>query len=435
MNASSFRTRRSFLRHGLTLIGGAATVPTFLQRTATALAGERGTKATDKSRDERVLVVIQLAGGNDGLNTIIPVRDDAYYRARRNLAIARGDALKLTDDLALHPQAVGLKSLFDAGLLSIVQGVGYPNPNRSHFTSTDIWMSADPTERTHTGWIGRYFDCSCRGDDPPEPKLGIALTGEAPLALSGRRYQPIAFGSPDQLSWRPGRGAAGAEKAFAKLNRPADDHSADGALKPAALLAYLQRTALDAQLSAEQIQRAAGTSPSSRRPRDLELLRPDRGGDIGPQLRSVARMIAAGLPTRVYYVSMRGFDTHANQQGAHARLMEQLGEGLSAFFGELKESGQDQRVLAMTFSEFGRRVAENGSGGTDHGAAAPLLLAGPSIKPGVHGKHPSLTDLDNGDLKWHTDFRRVYASVLSNWLKADARKILGGEFGGMNLFA
>ncbi|MCK6486152.1 MAG: DUF1501 domain-containing protein [Phycisphaerae bacterium] len=439
MNNITFATRRTFLNRGLTLLGGAATVPAFLERTACALAGpadvpKSGGKPGVKA--ERVLVVVQLAGGNDGLNTVIPVRNDDYYRARPQLGIPRDAALRLTDELGLHPEATGLKELYDEGLLSIVQSVGYPNPDRSHFKSTDIWMTADPEERMHSGWLGRYFDCTCKGNDPVDSRRGIALTSESPLALHSGRFRPVSFAAPDQLTWRPGPSHDGAEQAFAKLNRPdrrADDgHLPDGTLKPVSMLDYLQRTAMDARLSAEQIQKAAGEGEGRQRRRPLDFLRPGRT-DLSQQLRMVARMIAAGLPTRVYYASMGGFDTHANQRGTHQNLMRQLGAALSTFFADLRQNGHLDRVLLMTFSEFGRRVAENASGGTDHGAAAPMFLAGAPVAAGLHGEPPGLADLDRGDLKWKIDFRQVYASVLSDWLKTDSRAVLGGEFDGLKL--
>ena len=440
MSNFTFNTRRAFLHRGLTLVGAATTVPAFLERTAWALDDPHDaplTKSKPGVPSERVLVVVQLAGGNDGLNTIIPFTNDNYYRLRPRLSLAKDDVLRLNDELGLHTAAEGLKELYDEGLLSVVQAVGYPNPNRSHFQSTDIWMSADPGEAAHSGWLGRYFDCTCKGNDPPDPQSGIALTAEAPLALMGARYRPVAFSTPDQLTWRPGPGNDGAEDAFAKLNQPDQGGRASrragsaAAAAKASTIDYLHRTALDARLSAEQIQTAAGMQVGRRR-REVDFLRPNRT-DLAGQLRMVARMIAAGLPTRVYYVSMGGFDTHANQLQTHENLMRNLGRALATFVSDLKASGDIDRVLVMTFSEFGRRVEENASGGTDHGVAAPMFLIGKPAIPGIHGEHASLTDLDNGDLKWKIDFRRVYAAILSGWLKADPKRILSGDFGGMKL--
>lgn len=439
MSEPVIHTRREFVQKGLTLLSAAATVPYFLDRTAWAMADPFDVKRTGGrpgNVDERVLVVLQLAGGNDGLNTVIPFQNDAYYRARPRIGIARDEALKVTDQLGFHPRAEGLKKLYDAGLLAVVQGVGYPNPNRSHFVSTDIWSTGDPTEATHNGWIGRYFDCTCSGSQRPESKLGIALTSEAPLAMAGARFSPVSFGSPDELTWR-GPGARGPGRAaFEKLNKVSKQRrskkSPDAPLNEAGALAYLERMAMDARASAAEIQEAAGTGgggPGGRRRLGL-LGGQGRGGELGQQLTMVRRMIAAGLKTRVYYVSMGGFDTHAQQPGRHQQLMGQLGEALADFVDGLKADGLLDRVLVMSFSEFGRRVAENGSQGTDHGAAAPLFVVGSRVKAGFHGEHPGLEpeQLDQGDLKWLIDFRSIYAAVLEDWLKADSRKILGGEF-------
>lgn len=424
-------TRRQFLKGGLTLVSAGATVPLFLDRTAWAISGDPDdiplVKHKPGNTDGRVLVVLQLAGGNDGLNTIIPFEDDRYYAARPRLGIAKKDVLRVNDQIGLNPEAKGLKSLYDNGLLSIVQGVGYPNPNRSHFVATDIWSTGDPSEATHNGWLGRYFDCTCSGKPRPDPKQGIAITSEVPLAMQGEKFSPVSFSTPDELTWR-GPGARGRGRtAFEKLNQPHSRKSRDeGAPQDeASALAYLERMAMDARASAEEIQKAAGAGKAKRggrRRRGRNALEGD--------LEMVRRMIRAGLDTSVYYVSMGGFDTHANQAGQHNNLIKQLSDAVKAFVDGLKEDGQLDRVMIMTFSEFGRRVAENGSGGTDHGAAAPLFVIGGDVKAGVHGKHPSLEpgDLDRGDLKWGIDFRSVYATVLDNWLQTDSKKILNGSF-------
>ncbi len=430
MDVDTIHTRRAFLNRGLALVSAGAAVPFFLDRTALAVSGPR------RSAGGRVLVVLQLAGGNDGLNTVVPYRNDLYYQARPRLGIAKDDVLKIDDTVGFHPQAVGLKQLYDDGLLGIIQGVGYPNPNRSHFVSTDIWSTADPRERMHEGWLGRYLDGQGGKSKRPAPKLGIALTAQAPLAMTGSRFGPVSFSSPDELTWR-GPGAAGAGKrAFEKLNQAkrSKRRSEAAVVDEAGALAYLCRVAMDARASASEIQAAAGMGRGRRAQRG----RPNRrgGGQLANQLTMVRRMIAAGLETKVYYVSMGGFDTHAGQAGKHQNLLKQLGDALAAFVSELKADGLLNRVTVMTFSEFGRRVAENGSQGTDHGAAAPLFIVGNRIKAGVHGKLPSLEPdkLDRGDLAWHTDFRSVYAAVLSDWLRADARRILGGNFEKLAIF-
>lgn len=414
-----YTSRREFISGGLTLLSTAGTLPLFLGHTLQALAAD---DPTPKKKDDsqRILVVIQLAGGNDGLNMIVPCEMDAYYRARKQIAIAKKDALPLKDGFALHPSATGLKELFDAGQLAVVHGVGYPNPNRSHFTSTDIWATADPQQRTNSGWLGRYFDACCSGTDPdPEPIKGIALNDETPLAMSGDRFMPLAFENPDSLSWRAGGKDAKANEIFRKLNN-IDGELPEGAKGHAA---FLQRAALKAQISADQIKAATGSNIGARRQGLF-----DRGGGLGRNLQMVARMIAADLPTKVYYVSMGGFDTHTGQQGRHQRLMTELGNSIKTFYDELAEHKLADRVLLMTFSEFGRRVEENASGGTDHGEAAPLILAGPKVIGGMHEKFPAMDELHRGDLAFTTDFRRVYATVLDQWLKLPSKKVLTQGF-------
>lgn len=398
-----YTTRREVLTGGLRLLSAAATLPLFLQHTARALAEPtRGSRRKDDAG--RVLIVLQLAGGNDGLNTVIPVENDLYYKARPRIGIPRAQALTLTDGLALHPAATGLKTLYDAGRLAIVQGVGYPNPNRSHFVATDIWESADPRQRLHNGWLGRYFDACCGGADP-QPLDGVALVQEAPLAMQGDQFAPLTFSSPRELAWNAGERDAKAAAAFDALNRrgAAPPTSQPASANPAA--DYLQRSALEALVGADEIRAATGN----------ESLR-GRGGGLGQQLAMVSRMIRAGLPTRVYYVSLGGFDTHSGQLGRQQQLLRQLGDALEDFVAALARDKLLDRVLVMTFSEFGRRVQENASGGTDHGEAAPVFLIGGRVVPGLHEQHPNLAQLHRGDLAFGCDFRRIYAAILRNWL-------------------
>lgn len=417
-NQPLFTSRREFLSGGLTFLSAASTIPVFLGHTARALAGPDPTPA--KGKDQRILVVVQLAGGNDGLNTIVPVEMDDYYRARPRLAIPKKDALKLANGLGLHPAATGLKELFDEGRMAVVQGVGYPNPNRSHFSSMDIWHTADPTLRRHDGWIGRYFDACCKGSDPgPEPIAGIALMKESPLAMQGDRFTPLSFENPDSLTWRSPRRDGAAEDVFKKLNNidgdfPREAHE---------MARYLQRAALKAQVGADEIRSAAGRSLRGGRPG--RGLGGGGGGPLGEQLRLVARLIAADLPTRVYYVSMGGFDTHTGQQGRHQQLMTQFGNAMKQFVDTLEDAGLLDRVLIVSFSEFGRRVQENASGGTDHGEAAPMFLFGSKIQPGLHEPHPDLSRLRRGDLEFRCDFRRVYSAVLRDWLTMNPEDVLG----------
>jgi uncharacterized protein (DUF1501 family) len=294
-----------------------------------------------------------------------------------------------------------------------VQGVGYPNPNRSHFTSMDIWHTAN-TEAHGNGWIGRYFDCTCNGT--PVPEGAVAIGRESPLAMQGAIQKPVSFESAELFRW------LGEDLAKdGSLKKPYDEINRGGSLDnvdPDSQLGFLTRTALDAQVSSERIRAAVAKRP----------LVPYPGGNLSRQLQTVGAMIRDGMKTRVYYVSLGGFDTHANQTPTHANLMRQLGDSLNAFYKDMKAQGNSGRVLTMVFSEFGRRVTQNASGGTDHGCAAPMYFIGEKVKPGLLGTHPSLTDLDDGDLRFNVDFRSVYTAVLEDWMGAPADKILGKQF-------
>jgi uncharacterized protein (DUF1501 family) len=441
-------TRRAFLSKGLVLASAASTLPSFLENSALAMmqgAGDLGSRPGVP--DERILVVVQLSGGNDGLNTVIPYSNPAYHTARPGIRVNERDALALNDEVGLHPRLTGLKQLHDDGLLSVVQGVGYPNPNRSHFVSMDIWHTADASA-TGPGWLGRYIDNECCGARPKNTRPpnesaaqpasstspAIALSGDAPLALRGRHSQPVSFESPELFRWTGD--ALGIESPLPLSGRgegeglapPPIERSEMGGGRgeglpesPNSALAFLTRTALDAQVSSDAIRRAARSAPLTNWPRS----------ELAQQLQLVSAMIAAGLPTRVYYTSMGGFDTHAQQGGAfgrHAQLLQQFGDAMRAFYAELKAQRNDARVLTLCFSEFGRRVSQNASNGTDHGAAAPVFLAGPMVRKGVLNAHPSLTNLDDGDLRFSVDFRSVYAGVLADWLKADPNEVLGQRF-------
>ena len=407
-------TRRIFLQKGLTLLGASATVPAFLGRTAWAMADPLDVKNTQATtgKDGKVLVVVQLAGGNDGLNTICPYADDAYYAARPGLAKRQGDLVRLDDHVGLNKAAEDLMDLFGQGWGNVIHGVGYPNPDRSHFRSTDIWESARPDLATpKDGWLGRFFDAQCAGVDPkhpnkpaapPDATAGVAMNDELPLAMQGRRVTPMTFENPADYQYG-GRDVGG----FTQVNQVGggDDN-----------LDFLTRTALDAKASSDRILSAVnGFTSSAQYP----------ANGFGQGLRTTAAMIAANLPTRVYYVTLGGFDTHANQANRHDQLLRQFARGVKAFWQDMRNTGHAERVLMMSFSEFGRRVKQNAGNGTDHGAAAPMFLFGPGVVPGALGRHPSLTNLDNGDLKYTTDFRQVYASVLGGWLDTDSRPILG----------
>ena len=412
-------TRRLFLQRGCALASLAATVPCFIERSALGVLGNPLLSSNPGVPDHRILVVVHLGGGNDGLNTVIPYGDPAYFNARPQIAVqapgGTGNTVALQLDqnagIGLHPAMTSLKELYDEGLVSVVQGVGYPNPNRSHFSSMDIWQTGR-LDAKGSGWIGRYFDATCNGTPIPEGSVAVGRT--APLAMEGNIQKPISFENPALFRWL-------GEDLHSSMKDPYDAINRAGSLAgtPAETQKdFLMRTALDAQVASERILAAVAKQPLVRYP-DHALAR---------QLRTVGAMIRDGMPTRVYYATMGGFDTHSAQAGRHGQLLRQVSESVAAFQRDLKEQGNAERVVTLVFSEFGRRVKQNGSGGTDHGTAAPVFVIGAGVKPGVVGRHPSLVDLDQGDLKFGVDFRSVYASLLDDWMKAPADKILRGQF-------
>ena len=432
------KTRRDFFRSTVLGASAAWTVPMFIERTFGQLDQDARDLAIQPTtgKDDTIMVVLQLAGGNDGLNTLIPYADDIYHRSRPRIGKKEKDIIQLNDHLGLNSALPFLASLYKEGDLGIVQGVGYPNPNRSHFVSTSIWETADPTNHSPTGWLGRYFDNACPGADPT---VGISFNMTQPEAFGALKNPGVCLNSPELYRWiHAGGERAQAEEFFADLNQPdADDEPSDGGsiampaggktggISGEGNLAFLERVALDARVSSKTILELAAKHKTT--------VRYD-GTPLARNLNLVARMIAGGMPTRVYYVSHGGFDTHNQQLNSHERLLGQLDSALKSFFADLKEQGNDKRVVLMTFSEFGRRVAENASAGTDHGKASCLFLAGAAIKGGLHGTHPSLSDLSEGDIKHTVDFRSVYGTLLTDWLKAPQMKpILGANYPKMGL--
>ncbi len=415
------------------MAGGALswTLPTFLARTWDAL-GEEALDAAHPvtGREGPVLVVLQMAGGNDGLNTIVPIGDDDYHRARPRIGVAEREVLRIRDGLGFHPALKGPAALLDSGHLAVVQGVGYPNPNRSHFRSTEIWQTASEANRYEShGWIGRYFDHACNGSDPA---VGVNVGRQMPQAFRAARPAGISL-DPGRLGNFDGRFADAAMPETSMVG--ADDEASGGTIGDLAgngassgnLLDFLDRTALDARVSSAEVH-------------DI-LRRPLREASypatrLGQALRLVGRLIGGGLPARVYYVSQGGYDTHTQQEGTHARLLQEFGDAIHAFVDDLKAQGNLERVLGMTFSEFGRRVAENASGGTDHGAAGPIFLFGRSFRASILGRMPSLAPaaLLNGDPRFTIDFRSVYAAVLDKWLRTSSETILGRRFEPLRMF-
>lgn len=392
--------RRQFGRT-LALSALTATVPAFLHKTGTALAA-------DRPANDNVLVLIQLGGGNDGLNTLVPYSDDRYYRARPRIAVDASAVLKIDARLGMHPEMVELHRLYQEGSLAIISNVGYPNPNRSHFRSTDIWETASPAgELWRSGWLGRYFDNTCSGS--PAGPLAVRIGERPALAFAGNRLWAATFANPRMLE-NPAHGPAA--RALSEIQ----------SIEPTGIAAldYVQRTANESLALSRELQRAV---------RDVKPAVDYPPFALCQSLRLVCQMITAGVPTRVYYVSHGGFDTHAAQSQKQAYLLQELSQAVALFHTDLARQGQLDRVLGVTFSEFGRRVAENKNAGTDHGAASLMFAFGGRVKPGLHGAAPDLEKLDPlGDLAFETDFRQVYAGILRDWLHADSTRVLKGRF-------
>jgi uncharacterized protein (DUF1501 family) len=397
-------SRRSFFSRTLSsssLVALSSTVPDFLARSA---------RAAEPARDDRVLVVIELNGGNDGINTVVPYRDEGYQRHRSATRLATPDLIKIDDQVGLHPSMSDAARLLNDGHLAIVQGVGYPNPNRSHFQSMRIWHTARPdvAEAAGSGWIGRVLDGRV-GTSSSGPGAIFVGSYPSPVAVRGRRWAAITLDRTDDFLL--GDGAA-----RHSLRRETNDDDE--------LTAFIRRSTLDAYATADRMATITRIAPGRRYP-------PTR---LAGGLEQISRLIKAGIGARFYYVIQGGYDTHSGQLFTHARLLEELSGAIGAFLDDLTTERLAERVAVLCFSEFGRRVADNGSNGTDHGTAGPVLLAGPGVRPGLVGPTPSLTDLEDGDLRVGIDFRRVYAAVLDGWLGLPAEPALGRAFEPLPLF-
>jgi uncharacterized protein (DUF1501 family) len=400
--------RRRFLTHtlqGSSLLALNTMVPQFVARTAQAAVPGK----------DNILVVLELTGGNDGLNTVIPYADDLYHKARPTLRQTKGAVIRLDDHVGLNSSMQGFRPMWEKGQLAVVQGVGYPNPQRSHFEAMDIWHSADPKGAIRTGWLGRAaVESENRSGGVPILHLG---PGRLPLAVSGAPGGgAVTVNTQDSFRLELGGGKAGQQRARRRLLE--DVAAPGGKAEEGDLVSFVQRRQVQTLTAVEQL-RELLEGPNAVSP---------QGNGLSQKLQLIAGLIAKGFGTRIFYVNLDGFDTHAFQGATQHKLLAELADSVSAFFQTLKTTGHDGRVRLMTFSEFGRRVQENGSRGTDHGAGSCLFVAGPSVKGGVVGKHPSLADLDADDLKFHTDFRRVYATMLDGWLACPSKTVLGGTW-------
>lgn len=402
-------TRRDFLglsSKGIGLLAFSQYAPQFLVQATLA-----ATPAPEKDRS--ILVIVQLAGGNDGLNTLIPFEDADYYRLRPTIGIAKDKVLATGETTGLHPAMTGLHRLYGEGKLAIVQNVGYPNPNRSHFRSTEIWETASASDEfAATGWVGRFLDNACEGmpADSHDP-MAVHITNGVPQSFQGSRPHPtfgLVAGTGSRRDNEETRRLL--ETIVSQRAAPAESTDTAG---------FLKQTFMDTLVTEKKVQRVLSEyRPSS----------PYPGSPFAASLRNVAALIAARMPTRVYFVSLGGFDTHTNQLTQHANLMTQLSDGLAAFQKDLENKKLNDQVMTMTFSEFGRRPNENESRGTDHGTAAPLFVMGAKVKGGLHGTAPSLKLAKNQDLQFSTDFRSVYATVLDRWLACPSGPVLKGKF-------
>jgi uncharacterized protein (DUF1501 family) len=408
-------TRRDFLKYSLgsgSLVACGLTVPNFLSLTAAAApaAGKPGAKDT-------ILVVIELTGGNDGLNTVIPFKDPEYAKLRPTLRQPASQIKKLNDHVALHPQMAGLADLLQQHALCVVQGVGYPNPSQSHFRSMDIWQAGSTAKELTEGWLGKAL-----AKLPLTPSFHLAGSNEsAPLTLTGAptRVPSITSLADFQLK------VAAASNADKKKQQKIIEDAAKSAKGEPNLLDFVKRTAVNTYASSKRLQDIGKNyTPKATYPNTA----------LANKLKLAAQLIDANLGARLFYVSIDNFDTHASQAATHAALLGQLSGAMTAFYKDLAARGHKDRLLLLTFSEFGRRAKENGSRGTDHGSAAPMLLVGGKVKAGVVGEHPSLTKLVKGNLQHHTDFRQVYAAILDKWLGVSSKAVLGQEFKPADIF-
>jgi len=393
--------RRKFLTFG-SLATGTMMLPKFLK------AFEGRVQSLD---GQKVLVVLQLSGGNDGLNTVIPVRNDIYYRERPGLSISKEKSLLLNDEAGLHPSLTHLKSLYDEGSLAILNNVGYPNPDRSHFRSMDIWQTAsNSNEVLNSGWLGRYLDAECMNCSKPTQVLEI--DDMLSLALSGEKMKGIAFRDPKRL-YDTSQDPFFKEMLNAGLQEGGEDPDS-----------YLYKVMAETVSGADYIFQQSKLRPSV-------TVYPN--SEIGKNLKTIASLISSDINTRVYYVSLGSFDTHVGQQAKQEKLFIELNEAVKPFTDDLKSSHRFDDVLMISFSEFGRRVSENGSGGTDHGTANNMFLISGGLKNrGILNDMPDLSNLTDGDLNQQLDFKRVYATVLNKWLQADDYKILGKRYEHLN---
>jgi len=397
--------RREFLSRGAALFSVGFVGPELL--TAMARASSNPTRPANP-----ILVMVQMNGGNDGLNTVIPYADPLYYTNRPTLGIPKDKVLPVSATYGLHPSLANLKALYDSGNLGIMPGAGYPNPNRSHFRSMEIWQTADPVKLIAEGWLGRYLDDLTPPSANPLYSINIAQSVPKTFASEHSNVPSV----PSLASYRYMTDAKRPQDAGSLVQTFSHINSHVPIDRP--YVGLIQKDLDDAYTSMERLQSTGTYNASVVYPKD----------GFSQALKLVAQIIIKDLGTKIFYVQISGFDTHANQANTQAKLLGQLGDGLAAFFTDVKNAGRADDLLVVTFSEFGRRAHENASKGTDHGAAGTMFVLGGRVRGGFHGGLPSLAHLDSGDLKYTVDFRSVYATLLQNWLAADPATILGAPF-------
>ena len=400
-------SRKDFLRLA-GLASASMMLPNFMRGSDKASQAMLNRLLLQRTNGKR-LVVVQFSGGNDGLNTIIPYGDDLYHSNRSGIGLKPNEVLRIDDHMGFHPSLQGLADLHHNGHFAMLNSVGYPNPNRSHFRSMDIWQSASAADKiVATGWVGRWLDATCQPDT--KPHLALEVDETLSLALRGEQVFGLAMKNPGRLDLI--RKDALLQHTVAGWTSQEDEHHN---------VEYLRKTLAEVTMSAEYLHEHLDKNKA-------KAIYPQHA--FGKKMKLVADLILSDCETSIYYVSLPGFDTHAGQRTQQDRLLKIYGDAMKAFAQDMKDAGQWDSTLVMTFSEFGRRVKENAGKGTDHGTANVLMLAGGSLKKsGALNAPPDLQNLDNGDLIYKVDFRQVYATILGSWLATDPEIVLGQKFG------
>ncbi len=399
--------RREFLFRGVEVASVSMMIPRFAVAGARFFEESVGTGASG-----RTLVVLELAGGNDGLNTVVPYTDPLYSGTfRKTIGVPAGAVLDLDGTLGLNPALSSVKALWDTGRVAVIEGVSYPNPNLSHFTSRDIWHTADPKLAQHNGWLGRYADLNLAGND--NPLSGCAVSQSLPRTLLADKVVFPSFTSLASYGYTTDgsypQDAPNQTNAFVSQNSLPHEIPTRNEL--------IEGVALDASTSAATLKQVAGSYVA-------KATYPNNS--LAAALKLCAQMVVGNLGTQIFYVTYGGFDNHSAEKTAHDTLLKAVGDSIKAFYDDLAAQGASHNVVLMTWSEFGRRVQENGSAGTDHGTAGVHFVVGDAVAKGIYGPPPDLAHLDsNGNLKWQTDFRSYYGTLLRSWFRADADAVLG----------